>query len=223
MGERRYRIVYEDDRILVADKPAGMLVIPTPRRETDTLTALINKDLDRRGIAANAYPCHRIDRETSGLVVYAKGKSMQKKMMAQFASREVKKTYIAFAHGSMPRNAGTIDTSIFNRNKGHGEEALTRYKVVGRFKDFSVLEVEPVTGRTNQIRIHLKSSGHPLVGESVYAFRKDYKLKFRRAALHAKSLEFTHPENGGRMSFNAPLAEDMERFLRITDARPPKH
>lgn len=210
MDERRYGIVYEDDQLIVVDKPAGMLVIPTPKREINTLAALLNKELDGRGVEANAYPCHRIDRETSGLVLFAKGKAMQQKMMEQFAQRNVKKSYIAFAHGALPRESGTISSFVYNRNKCRSEEALTRYRVLERFKDFTVLEVEPVTGRTNQIRIHFKSIGHPLVGESVYAFRKDFRLKFRRTALHARTLEFTHPVKGDRMSFTVPLPADMK-------------
>lgn len=217
MADKRYEIVYEDDQIIVVDKPAGMLVIPTPKRETNTLSALLNDWLDRRGIEANAYPCHRLDRETSGLIIYAKGKAAQQKMMEQFTRRLVKKSYIAFAHGSVDKDSGTINSLVYNRNKQRGEEAVTRYKVIKRLKDFTVLEVEPVTGRTNQIRIHFKSIRHPLVGESVYAFRKDYKLKFKRAALHAQKLEFTHPVKGDKLSFTAPLAEDMEVFLRDTE------
>lgn len=212
--EKRYSIVYEDDQLMVVDKPSGMLVIPTPKKETSTLTDLLNHELDRRGIEVNAYPCHRLDRETSGLIIYAKGKAVQQRIMDEFRARSVKKTYIAFANGVVKKPFDTITSSIYNRNKSASESAVTKYKVVARRRAFTIIEVEPVTGRTNQIRIHLKSIGHPLVGETVYAFRKDFKLRFKRVALHAKRIEFIHPVSGRSLSFESPLPVDMENFIK---------
>lgn len=211
---KRYRIVHEDDRIIVIDKPAGMLVIPTPKRETNTLTDLINKELDLRGVQVNAYPCHRLDRETSGIIIYAKGKAIQQAMMDEFRKRSVKKSYTAFVNGSVKKEFDTIAGSIYNRNKLKPEEALTRYRVIDRRRGFTVVDVEPVTGRTNQIRIHMKSIGHPLVGETVYAFRKDFSLRFKRVALHARRIEFKDPESGNVMVFESSLPEDMANFLK---------
>jgi 23S rRNA pseudouridine1911/1915/1917 synthase len=214
---KRYRIVYEDEQLIVIDKPSGMLVIPTPKRETDTLTDLINKELDERGIEVNAYPCHRLDRETSGLIVYAKGKSVQHAMMEEFRKRSVGKSYIAFVNGIVKKKFDTITDSIYNRNKHKAEDAVTKYTVLDKHAAFTVLEARPVTGRTNQIRIHMKSIGHPLVGETVYAFRRDYKLRFKRVALHAKRIEFIHPATGDKICFEAPLAADMVNFLKGAD------
>ena len=213
MGEKRYRIVYEDDWLIVADKPSGMLVIPTPKKETNTLTDLLNLELDSRGIEVNAYPCHRLDRETSGLVIYAKGKKAQQQMMEQFKARAVKKSYIAVVQGRVSKDSDTIKISIFNRNKKRHDSAVTNYRVLQRKKDLTVLEAEPVTGRTNQIRIHLQKIGHPIVGESVYAFRKDFALRFKRAALHAARIEFKHPVTGEAMKFESPTPEDMEELI----------
>lgn len=213
MAPKKYSIIYEDDSIIVADKPSGMLVIPSPNKETNTLTDLLNRDLDERSIEANAYPCHRLDRETSGLIVYAKGKKMQALMMEKFRQRTVKKTYIAFVHGNMEKKSGTINIGIYNKNKKREQEAVTKYKVLEKRKDFTVLEVEPVTGRTNQIRIHFKEIGHPLVGESFFIFRRDYQLKFKRAALHAHKLGFAHPATGEQLIFESPLPEDMKKLL----------
>jgi 23S rRNA pseudouridine1911/1915/1917 synthase len=214
MDGGRYRIVYEDEWFLIIDKPSGMLVIPAPGKESGTLTDLLNKELDNRGVTANAYPCHRIDRETSGLVVYTKGKAAQKLMMEEFKRRAVRKTYIAFVHGTVKKNSDIIRSPIYNRKKRRSEEAVTRYSVMERRPNFSVLKVEPVTGRTNQIRIHMKALGHPLVGESVYAFRKDYKLRFKRAALHASHIEFDHPVIKKRMVFTSPLPKDMAGLIK---------
>ena len=228
MDAKKYEIIYEDEWLIVVDKPSGMLVIPTPKKETNTLTDLLNRELDLRGVGANAcptarethagrraHPCHRIDRETSGLIVYAKGKATQAAMMEEFKKRAVKKTYVAFVHGLVKDKFGTIDRDIYNKSKGRKEEAQTKYTVVERRKDFTVLEAVPVTGRTNQIRIHLKSIGHPLLGESVYIFRKDFALKFKRVALHASYLRFTHPVTKEVLEFKSPLPDDMEKFLKV--------
>ena len=214
MDGKRYRIVYEDEQLIVVDKPSGMLVIPTPKKETNTLTDLLNADLDRRGIGANAHPCHRLDRETSGLIVYAKGKSIQQMMMDEFRNRAVKKTYIAFVNGRVESDFDIIKKSIRNRNKNRYDEAVTKYKTIERRDDFTIIEAEPVTGRTNQIRIHFKEIGHPLVGESVFAFRKDFELKFKRTALHASYIRFTHPVTKMSLDFSAPMPGDMEAFLK---------
>jgi 23S rRNA pseudouridine1911/1915/1917 synthase len=111
-------------------------------------------------------------------------------------------------------NSGVINSRIYNRNKRRDEPAVTKYNVTKRLSNFSILEVEPVTGRTNQIRIHLKRIGHPIIGESVYAFRKDFKLRFHRTALHAQSLEFMHPITKEMKSFTSPMPKDMTEFLQ---------
>ena len=215
--KKRYDIIYEDEHIFVINKPSGLLVVPTPKGEANTLTDFLNQELDRRGVVVNAYPCHRIDRETSGLVIYAKGKSIQQAMMEQFKRRLVKKTYIAFVHGIVRKNADTLKGNVYNQKKRKSELMITKFKVLERRKDFTIVEVEPVTGRTNQIRIHFKEFGHPLVGESVYAFRKDFKLRFKRTALHAKALEFRHPVTEKSMNFNLSLPNDMVNFLSNTN------
>jgi len=201
------KIIYEDESIIVVDKPAGTLVIPTPKNETYTLTYLLNRQLDSRGVKINAYPCHRLDRQTSGVIVYAKGKKIQKIMMGKFKERKIRKHYLAFVHGHLNKKAGTISHPIENRR------AVTKYVVLKQKESFSVVEVKPITGRTNQIRIHFKTIGHPLLGERKFAFAKDYKLKFRRAALHAERIEFTHPVTNEFLSFSSPLPEDMKRLL----------
>lgn len=214
MDEKRYKIIYEDDSLVVVDKPSGMLVIPTPKKETNTLTDLLNKDLDSRGIEVNAYPCHRIDRETSGIIIYAKGKSMQQLMMDEFKKRSVKKVYIAFVQGAVKKPFDIIKEPIYNKKKNRLESAVTKYRVLERRGDFSILALEPVTGKTNQIRIHLHHIGHPIVGESVYSFRKDFKLKFKRTALHAQEIEFTHPATKKHLKFTSAMPADMERFIK---------
>ncbi|MFH1640778.1 MAG: RluA family pseudouridine synthase, partial [Candidatus Omnitrophota bacterium] len=201
-------ILYEDDWLLIVDKPAGLLTIPTPKKERYTLTGILNEDFQKKGISYRLHPCHRLDRETSGLIVYAKGKSVQKRMMELFKNKKVRKSYVAFVHGSLKPSEGRISIPI------EGKEAVTKYNVLETKRDFTIAEVVPLTGRTNQIRIHFKKIGHPLVGESRFAFRKDYKLKAKRACLHAKHLEFIHPITQKNLSIDLELAKDLKEFLK---------
>jgi len=201
-------VIYEDDWLLVLNKPSGLLTIPTPKKESRTLSSILNEDLKERGLAYRLYPCHRLDRETSGLIVYAKGKSMQKIMMEEFRQRRIQKAYIAFIQGRLPKDEGDLRYPI------EAKSALTKYKVMEKKDDFSVVEITPLTGRTNQIRIHFKQAGHPLVGETKFAFRRDFKLKAKRLCLHAKMLEFVHPVTKKVISLTAPLPPDMEDFLK---------
>lgn len=200
-------VVYEDDWLLVVDKPARLLTIPTPKRERWTLTGILNEDLKKTGLVYRLHPCHRLDRETSGLIIYAKGKSTQKKMMELFRHKKVRKTYIAFVQGVLSEGQGAI------KNPVGSLLALTKYKVIQKRKDFTIVEAMPLTGRTNQIRIHFKQIGHPIVGETRYAFRKDYELKAKRLCLHAKSLEFTHPITGKQLCLHTDLPRDLREFL----------
>ncbi|MFA5156760.1 MAG: RluA family pseudouridine synthase [Candidatus Omnitrophota bacterium] len=189
-------VIFEDDWLLVVNKPASLLTIPGHKGEPQTLTSLLG-----------LHPCHRLDKETSGLIIYAKGKSTQQKTMALFHGHKVKKTYIAFVQGKIERPQGEIKQRI------EGQPALTRYRVIEQRSDFAVVEVQPFTGRTNQIRIHFKSIGHPLVGEKKFAFRKDFSLKANRLCLHAQILEFPHPITGKTISLKTELPAGMKNFL----------
>lgn len=200
-------IIYEDDWLLVLSKPSGLLTIPTPKKESRTLTSILNEDLKQKGLSCRFYPCHRLDRETSGLIIYAKAKSIQKKLMQEFGQQRIKKAYLAFAQGRLPKDEGVISYAI------EGKSALTKYRVFEKRNSFSIVEVRPTTGRTNQIRIHFKQIGHPLVGETKFAFRRDFKLKAKRVCLHAEKLEFIHPIKNNIVSLFAPLPDDMKDFL----------
>jgi len=200
-------VIYEDDWLMVVDKPSGLLVIPTPKKESRTLTSILNDDLKNKGLSYRLHPCHRLDRETSGLIIYAKGKSAQKKMMQEFKNKKIKKTYIAFARGLFAKTQGQINIPI------EGKRALTRYRVLQSYKDLSIIEIIPLTGRTNQIRIHFKQMGHPILGETKYAFRRDFKLKAKRLCLHAQGLEFVHPLTRKSVFVVVPLPLDMKDFL----------
>ncbi|MDD3088006.1 MAG: RluA family pseudouridine synthase [Candidatus Omnitrophica bacterium] len=190
-------IVYEDDGLLVVEKPSGMLTVPTPKNEQRTLTSILG-----------LYPCHRLDRNTSGLIIYAKTKALQQKMADEFRQRKVNKVYVAFINGLPLKGEGIIE------NKIEGMFAKTQYRVVERRNGFAVVQVRPFTGRTNQIRIHFKSIGHPILGEDKFAFRKDFKIKAKRLMLHASRLEFKHPLSEKIMVIDSEIPQAMKDFLK---------
>jgi len=199
--------IYEDDHLAVFNKPPGLLTIPAPGgREKDFTFLLNSRNRDQDGLP-RFHPCHRLDRETSGLIVYAKGKSAQKKMMDIFRGRAVGKTYLAVLHGSQAEGKRTIRSPI------EGKPASTSYEVLLRRPAFSVVCAAPETGRTNQLRIHFTRIGHPIVGEAKFVFRRDFVLKAKRVMLHAWQLEFRHPYSGRDLVLSAPLPVDMRNFL----------
>jgi 23S rRNA pseudouridine1911/1915/1917 synthase len=200
-------IVFEDDWLLIADKPAGLLSVPSSGGKSRNLTDILNQDAEERNLAHRFYPCHRLDRDTSGLIVYAKSRQIEEKMSDLFRAREVEKKYIAFVHGKLSVAQGSVSSPI------EGKSALTRYRRTGERDSYSIVEVSPLTGRTNQIRIHFKRLQHPLVGEDRFAFRKDFSLRAKRVCLHAGYLRFKHPETGRMLEFESPLPGDMRKFL----------
>jgi len=212
--------LFENDRCIVFDKPAGLLVIPTPKGESRTLVSLVNEQYRLDASDFGLHPCHRLDQDTSGCILFAKGKRNQQALMELFKHKKIMKKYVALVHGRMGRLQGVISSDVesFDSKKfGNRDKkpAVTKYKVILKKRDFSIVEVEPVTGRTNQIRIQFKQIGHPLLGERKYAFAKDFALKFRRTALHARSLHWRDPVGHSRIDVEAPLPEDMEKFIRI--------
>jgi len=141
-------------------------------------------------------------------MIFAKGKKARDKMFELFKNHEIIKIYIAFIHGIPQKKSGTISSKI------NGKTAITKYKTRKILKNFSILKIQTVTGRRNQIRIHFKLIKHPLVGERKFAFGKDFKLKFKRCALHASRIEFKHPYSGRNLTIETPLPEDMKNFLK---------
>jgi len=204
-------IVFEDDWLLILDKPSGLLTIPTPKKERRTLSGILNEALKNKNVSYRLHPCHRLDRETSGLIIYAKGKAVQKKMMDFFRQKKVKKVYTAFIQGNPPLSHGRVNYPI------EGEQAITEYRILKKKHGFSIAEIMPFTGKTNQIRIHFKQMGYPILGETKYAFRRDFQLKAKRLCLHAAVLEFMHPVTRQYLRLSAELPQDMEKFLADHD------
>lgn len=203
----RFKVLYEDDWYLAIDKPPGLLTIPAPGNKR-ALTELLNLEGSKAGIAVRLHPCHRLDGETSGVILFAKGKKAQKLMMELFHKKKVRKLYLAIVQGGLEKEEGSITRHL------EGKPAKSRYRVLEHLSLCTVVEVEPETGRTNQIRLHFKGIGHPLVGETRYAFRKDFPLSVPRLMLHARELIFPHPVTSHEVRIQSPLPSDMVRFLQ---------
>ena len=226
-------IIFEDEYLLALNKPAGIVVHPAPGHYTGTLVnALLHHCKDLSGIGGVERPgiVHRLDKDTSGLVMVAKTESAHKNLTAQFKNRKIRKEYLAIVKGNVKKDRGLIHTTI-GRHKVHrkkmdtgalnGREASTEYQVVYRCKNWSYLELWPKTGRTHQIRVHLASIHHPIIGDQLYG-GKSADLKISRHALHAHRLELKHPITGLSLSFQASLPTDMEDFLISNGYYPPK-
>ncbi|MFH0763754.1 MAG: RluA family pseudouridine synthase [Candidatus Omnitrophota bacterium] len=214
-------IVYEDKDLLVVNKPVDMVVHPAPGNYTRTLVnALLAHCKDLSGIGGVAKPgiVHRLDRDTSGLLVVAKNDETHNGLSKQFKDKTTKRIYIALVRGVVELDNGIVELPIarshHDRKKmavdfENSKEAVTRYKVLERFKDFTQLEVTLGTGRTHQIRVHMSYIGHPILGDAKYGSRGNLK----RPALHAKVLGFVHPKTGKFMEFTSELPEDMKELI----------
>ncbi len=217
-------IVFEDADLIVVNKPAGLIVHPGAGNPDRTLmNGLLAHEPALRQVP-RAGIVHRLDKDTSGLLVVAKNVSAQARLAAQLAERSVKRTYLALVHGEPPAR-GAIDAPIGRDPRARvrmavtssGKEARTRFRVLERFGHAALLECQLETGRTHQIRVHLQHIRHPVVGDSVYrrATKKDEMrgLAFARQALHAAELELLHPRSGKAMAWSAPLPADMKKLL----------
>jgi len=222
-------LIYTDEHIVVINKPSGLVVHPGAGYKEHTLVnALLYyfpeiKDIgpdDRPGIV------HRLDKETSGVMVVAKTSEAYRRLQRQFKQRKVQKLYLCLVWGKITAEEGRISWSI-GRHPTHGErmsiksrkprKAETLYSVQKRFAKFTLLEVKPLTGRTHQIRVHLSASGHPLVGDTRYGRRKSTNVECPRLFLHAFKLLFNHPETQQRVEFSSPLPQDLKSFLENLD------
>ncbi|MBI3008652.1 MAG: RluA family pseudouridine synthase [Candidatus Omnitrophica bacterium] len=214
-------IVFEDEHIIVVNKPAGLVVHPAPGHYTGTLVnAILHHCSDFYQNAEGFRPgiVHRLDKDTSGLLVVAKDEGILRILAKQFKKRTIKRKYIALVKGVIQLDEGDIKLPIGrdkrNRQKMAvtytlGKEAITHYKVLKRFKDWTMVELTLGTGRTHQIRVHMAYIGHPLLGDSRYGGAG----KISRQALHAQTLGFYHPVTQEYMEFSSPIPRDMEEFI----------
>ncbi|HWY56652.1 MAG TPA: RluA family pseudouridine synthase [Terriglobales bacterium] len=239
-------IVYQDDDLAVVNKAAGMMVhagagaTEDERNRGTLVNALLHRFGLLSGVGGELRPgiVHRLDKATSGLIVVAKNDEAHRKLAAQFAQRVVKKTYIALVHGWVKQDRGTISSSIsrdrvrrtkMTTQRSGGREAVTHYtvreRIDSKYGKFSLLEVRIDTGRTHQIRVHLASLRHPVVGDTLYGAPREMSAKndtaicLERNFLHAAALRFQHPRSGEALSFERELPEGLQRFLKKIEAR----
>jgi 23S rRNA pseudouridine1911/1915/1917 synthase len=219
-------VVYEDDDLLIVDKPAGLVVHPAPGHWQGTLVnALMARGDHYGGIAGVARPgiVHRLDRDTSGLLIVARNDAAQASLMAQLKARRVRKTYLALVQGSVSATVGRIEAPIGRDPKDRkrmavvpdGRKATTGYRVRERFSAWTLLELDLVTGRTHQIRVHLEAIGHPIAGDPVYGTGTSRRgpAGLDRLFLHAWRLELNSPTDGHLIRATAPLPPELESVL----------
>ncbi|WP_245347197.1 RluA family pseudouridine synthase [Cohnella lubricantis] len=224
-------VVYEDSDVIVINKPRGMVVHPAVGHSSGTVVnALLYHCKDLSGINGMMRPgiVHRIDKDTSGLLMAAKNDLAHASLAGQLKAHTVVRRYTALVYGKVPHDKGTIDApigrakddrkmfAVTDRNSKH---AVTHFTVIERFEDYTVVELRLETGRTHQIRVHLKYIGHPIVGDPMYGGRSGRTLGMVGQALHAGVLGFVHPRTGEALEFNASLPQDMEDALHILRSR----
>jgi 23S rRNA pseudouridine1911/1915/1917 synthase len=225
---RRLRVLYEDEHILVVDKPAGVLTQPTPERERDTLLERAGRYLMRVRGAKRPYVgiVHRIDRDTSGVVLLVCSPRALRPFQLMFRTHSVERSYVAVVEGAIEPVRGTIDRPLVvdrgdgrrgsSARAGLGSRAITHYELIERFGGTAaLLACRLETGRTHQIRIHLAESGHPVVGDPVYRSKTapPFPVPFPRQALHAQALGFNHPLTGQAMRIEASLPDDLTELI----------
>ena len=220
-------IIYQDKDIAIINKPQGMTVHAGNGTHGSTLVNALLYHLDSlSGINGVIRPgiVHRIDKDTSGLLVVAKNDAAHLSLSEQIKNKTCHRIYLALLEGTVKQNDGVIDTFIGRSDKNRtmmavkdsGRRAVTHFKVLKRYKEFTFAEFKLETGRTHQIRVHCKYIGHPIVGDPVYGYEKQ-KFKLNGQLLHAWKLELTHPSTGERMSFEAPLPDYFQAVLQKLD------
>lgn len=234
-------VIYEDDDLAVINKPAGMMVhagagaTDDERNRGTLVNALLHRFGGLSGVGGELRPgiVHRLDKETSGLIVVAKNDIAHRKLAEEFSGRRVSKTYIALVHGRLKNDRGTIATAIsrdairrtrMTTRRGGGREAVTHYQVERRldspYGTFTLLKLKIETGRTHQIRVHMSSIGHPVVGDTLYGAPREVSAKdlpslsIKRNFLHAAELRFTHPRTSQPLCLASPVPEPLQEFLK---------
>lgn len=213
-------VVFEDESLIVVDKPAGLVVHPAPGHGEPTLAEIFSDRIHGGGEASRSGIVHRLDRGTSGLMILAKSEEAHAALQREIQDREVQRTYLALVEGSPPTRSGRIDAPIGRSPRERhrmavdgaaSRDAVTHFEVIESHAGTSLLEVTLETGRTHQIRVHMASIGHPVVGDETYGGRPLFGLD--RPFLHSTRLGFDHPVGRERLDFKAGLPEDLEKAL----------
>lgn len=225
-----FRIIHEDGDVVVVDKDAGLLTVPIPKSKARNLKELLDSYLVNRD-RGRALQVHRIDRYTSGLVVFAKNRDAREKLVAQFRERTPERLYLALVRGSVEADSGTLRHQLRLTREGFrqkvvpqgGTEAITHYKVQERLDGVTLVQVRLETGLKNQIRVQFQAAGHPLMGDRHYEKAEADERLLSRQALHAWRLSFIHPRRKRTVGFEAPLAADLAVLvdrLRVPEQTP---
>jgi len=222
--ERTIDISFEDDHLIVVDKPAGLLSVPTGWNERNTLVERVSIYLSHSRRMREAWVVHRLDRDVSGLLVFGKHESIADRLIEQFKQRKPQRVYAAIVAGVVSSDEGTFRSHLATgkslerfstRPSRKTETAITHYRVLRRMSDTTLVEVTLETGKRNQIRVQFADAGHPVLGDPRYKSRQAKHPRWirKRMALHAKSLGFEHPVTGKAMTFESPLPTALEKFL----------
>lgn len=216
------KIVYEDDELLVVDKEPGILSISTDKEREKTAYSTLKAYLKEKNQMNKIFIVHRLDRETSGVMIFAKSEEMQQKLQANWSEIVLERMYVAIVEGRVAKDEDVIESylkenSVFvttssNTDKFGGKLAISNYKVVKRSPAFSMVEVKIDTGRKNQIRVHMQDLGHPIVGDTKYGSKKN---PLNRVGLHAKNIIFKHPKTGKIMEFISPLPTRFNEMFKL--------
>jgi 23S rRNA pseudouridine1911/1915/1917 synthase len=223
-------VIWEDENIIVVNKPAGMVVHPSAGHKSGTLiNALISRCERLASIGAPLRPgvVHRLDKDTSGIIMFAKDDVSYLNLQRQFKDRKVEKHYLALLYGNLRKDHGEIrqpigravsDRKRISTRTRHGKEAITQFGIIERYKSATLVDVKIITGRTHQIRVHFAASGYPVLGDRAYGKKISIKagkkiINFNRQMLHAYSLKFKHPVSGEYLQLKAPIPEDMKRAI----------
>ncbi len=217
-----FRVVHQDRDILLVEKHSGLLTVPTDRSEEDSLVERLLDEERRRGVGRPAlFAMHRLDRDTSGLLLFARTRPAFENLRGQFASRTIERHYVAVACGRVGPDEGKFESLLTEdpktlkvrstKKRGEGKYALTEYRVVERLPRATILAVRIHTGRKNQIRVHLSEAGHPLVGDRRYGQPSPL---IGRTALHARALAFDHPSTDERLTFESDLPRDLRHLVK---------
>ena len=216
-----YTIVYEDDWLLVVDKPAGVVVHPAPGHEHGTLAQGLVAEGAHGGHESRPGIVHRLDKDTSGLLIVSRRDDAYRELVAAMERRDIHRLYLALLVGRLPQDAGTIDAPIgrhlrdrkrMSLHTAAGKRAVTHFDVLGRVPGFTLVRVRLETGRTHQIRVHFSALGYPVAGDVQYA-RPPRPAGLERQFLHSARLAFPHPEDGREIACHSPLPPDLAAFL----------
>ncbi len=228
--DRTFEVVYEDSWLIVVNKTAGVLTVPTEKSNSNTLLDRLKLYVNHSKRGRDCFVVHRLDRQVSGLLVFAKTTVGAELLQAQFNEQVPKRMFTAIVNGLVAKPEGSFEThlataknldqySVYGKDKELGKHAVTEYKTIGTKLDTTIVEIAPKTARRHQMRVHLADAGHPVLGDPRYGKKKSQHRNWtkKRMALHAHFLEFHHPESGELVSFKSPIPVSIKKFRPIPE------